>query len=399
MQPLNGTRVLDLSRVLAGPFCAQNLGDLGADVIKVERPDRGDDTRSWGPPFQGGESAYFMCANRNKRSITLNLKSARGRDLLARLICASDVVVENFKPGTLDRWGFDPAWFESMAPRAVHCSITGYGTKGPKAHLPGYDFLAQAESGLMSISGPPDGNPVKFGVSIVDFCTGQYATIAILAALQARSTSGQGQRIDANLYATGLAMLINVGASHLMSGRPAQRLGNGHPNAVPYREFACSDGRIALPVGNDDQFARLAEAVGHDEWAEDERFATMPARVRNRDLVDAMLEPVFAEGTVKNWITILQSAHVPVSPIESVADALADPHTLALDMVTSVDHPVAGAVRSLNVPYSLSDTPARITSPPPSLGQHTQIVLGEVLGMSSCDIDRLRAEGVLGPKG
>ncbi len=395
MQPLDGIRVLDLSRVLAGPICAQNLGDLGAEVIKVERPGRGDDTRSWGPPFQEGEAAYFMCANRNKRSMTLDLKSDQGRDLLGRLIQASDVVIENFKHGTLDGWGFDDGWFAAEAPRAIRCSITGYGSKGPKAHLPGYDFLAQAESGLMSICGAIEGEPTKYGVSIVDFCTGQYATIAVLAALQARDTTGKGQRVEANLYSTGLAMLINVGASHLMTGNPARRLGNGHPNAVPYREFECADGRIALPIGNDSQFAKLARVMGHAEWAEDARFATMPARVENRDLVDATLAPVFATQTVGHWLSALQAQGVPVSPIQTVAAALSDPHTQALGMVTTMDHPKAGPVKAINVPYSLSDTPSKISAPPPILGQHTREVLSDVLGLSGKDIEALDRDGIL----
>lgn len=395
MQPLDGIRVLDLSRVLAGPLCAQNLGDLGAEVIKVERPGRGDDTRVWGPPFQEGESAYFMCANRNKRSLTLNLKSASGREILGRLIQASDVLVENFKAGTLDGWGFDDGWFGREAPRAIRCSITGYGARGPKAHLPGYDFLAQAECGLMSVCGPVDGDPVKYGVSIVDFCAGQYATTAILAALQARTATGRGQRVEVNLFATGLAMLINVGASHLMTGKPAQRLGNGHPNAVPYREYECADGRVALPVGNDGQFARLASALGKPEWAEDGRYATMPARVRNRQEVDAMLAAAFVQRSVAEWIETLQAAGVPVSPVQTVAQALADPQTEALGMVVTMDHPVAGQVRTVNVPYALSETPARIGAPPPALGEHTRQVLEEALGLDGEEIGALQRDGAL----
>ena len=395
MQPLDGIRVLDLSRVLAGPICAQNLGDLGAEVIKVERPGRGDDTRSWGPPFQEGEAAYFMCANRNKQSLTLNLKSDKGRDLLSQLIQKSDVVIENFKLGTLDGWGFDDEWFANEATKTIRCSITGYGSKGPKAHLPGYDFLAQAESGLMSICGPIDGEPTKYGVSIVDFCTGQYATIAVLAALQARAETRRGQLVEANLYSTGLAMLINVGASHLMTNKPARRLGNGHPNAVPYREYECADGRIALPVGNDGQFAKLARIMDHPEWAEDPRLAAMPTRVENRDLVDATLAPVFATEPMAHWLTVLQAEGVPVSPIQTVEAALSDPHTEALGMVATMDHSKAGAVRAINVPYKLSETPSKITAPPPALGQHNKDVLREVLGLDEAEIDALAQEGVL----
>jgi len=395
VQPLDGIRVLDLSRVLAGPICAQNLGDLGADVIKVERPGSGDDTRSWGPPFQGGEAAYFMCANRNKRSLTLDLKSDRGRVILGQLIQQSDVVIENFKLGTLDGWGFDAAWFTAQAPRTIRCSITGYGSKGPKAHLPGYDFLAQAESGLMSICGAVEGEPVKYGVSIVDFCTGQFATIAVLSALQARAVTGRGQAVEANLYSTSLSMLINVGASHLMTGNPARRLGNGHPNAVPYREFTCADGRIALPIGSDAQFAKLADVMGHPEWATDPRLAKMPQRVENREMVEQLLEPVFATRPAQDWLDALQAVGVPVSLIATVAQALASPHTQALGMVTTMDHPTAGPVRTINIPYGMSETPAAITAPPPTLGQHTTEILRDVLGLGDADIEALQQDSVL----
>ncbi len=394
-QSLAGIRVLDLSRVLAGPFCAQTLGDLGADVIKIERPGSGDDTRGWGPPFQEGEAAYFMCANRNKQSVTLDLKSEQGKEILGKLIASSDVIIENFKLNTLDNWGFDKAWFEAFAPKAVRCSITGYGSVGEKAKLPGYDFLAQAESGLMSITGPIDGEPVKYGVSIVDFCTGQYAAIAILSALQARQKSGRGQHIECNLYSTGLAMLINVGSSHLMSGKPARRLGNGHPNSVPYREFDCSDGRIALPVGNDSQFKNLARALGSPEWSDDERFKTVAARVNHREQVDSMLQSVFSTNTTANWLKALQKAGVACSQINTVADALADPHTKDCNMVVEVEHSTAGPVKLLGIPYTLSETPAEISKPPPALGEHTDEVLGSILGMASDQIDVLRRDGVI----
>ncbi|MBX2882205.1 MAG: CoA transferase [Granulosicoccus sp.] len=392
---LAGIRVLDLSRVLAGPFCAQTLGDLGAEVIKVERPKSGDDTRGWGPPFQEGEAAYFMCANRNKQSITLDLKSAKGKEILGKLIACSDVVIENFKVGTLASWGFDQAWFEEYASRTICCSITGYGSVGEKAKLPGYDFLAQAESGLMSITGSIDGQPVKYGVSIVDFCTGQYAAIAILSALQARHDTGRGQHIECNLYSTGLAMLINVGSSHLMSGKPARRLGNGHPNSVPYREFDCSDGRIALPVGNDNQFRNLARVLGKPEWADDERFKTIAARVKHREQVDSMLQAVFSTNTSASWLTSLQAAGVACSQINTVADALANPHTKACNMVVEVEHSTAGPVKLLGVPYKMSDTPAGITRPPPALGEHTSEVLSSILGMEAVEIDSLKSDGVI----
>jgi len=394
-RPLAGVRVLDLSRVLAGPYCAQMLGDLGADVIKIERPGVGDDTRAWGPPFQKGEAAYFLCANRNKRSLTLDLKSTRGQQILAKLITHSDVVIENFKAGTMDRWGFDREWFELNAARTIHCSITGYGSAGPKAHLPGYDFLAQAESGLMSIAGPIDGEPAKYGVSIVDFCTGQFASVAILAALQSRQTSGLGQKVEANLHSSGIAMLINVATSHLMSGKPARRLGNGHPNAVPYREFICADGRIALPVGNDSQFRNLCLVLGITETADDPDFATMASRVQNRDRIDAKLAAVFLSETVQHWLSQLQAKGVACSSINTVEQALQDPHTLATQMVASVHHPVAGDIRLLGIPFTMSGTPPGIDAPPPALGQHSESILGELLGLDSAEIEALRNGNII----
>jgi glutaryl-CoA transferase len=304
-------------------------------------------------------------------------------------------VIENFKLGTLARWGLTPEWFEAEAPRVIACSITGFGSRGPKAKLPGYDFLAQAESGLMSITGPVDGEPTKFGVSIVDFCTGQFATSAILAALNARHRTGRGQMIEANLYCTGLTMLINVASSHLMSRKPARRFGNGHPNAVPYREFACREGEIVLPIGNDAQFARLCECVGHVEWAKDPRFARMSSRVENRETVDAMLMEGFKAKPADAWIEILQAAGIPCSKINSVAEALTDPHTLANDMVVDIDHPSAGDVRLIGIPYRLSDTPVGIDRPPPVLGADTEEVLRELVGLGSEAVAELRCDGVV----
>ncbi|HVR80041.1 MAG TPA: CoA transferase, partial [Acidimicrobiia bacterium] len=260
---LAGLRVIDLSRVLAGPLCTQTLGDLGAEVIKVERPGEGDDTRNWGPPYAGPLSAYFLGVNRNKRSVTFDLSRPEGRDVLARMIRGGDVLVENFKQGALDRWGFDDHWFEANAPGMIRCSITGYGSTGPKAEFPGYDFILQAETGLMTITGEVDGSPMKLGVAIVDICTGMQAAIAILAALEARRRTGIGQRCEVNLHDTGLHILANVAANHLVSGEEPGRYGNGHPNIVPYRTYRAGDGDLALAVGNDRQFATLATMVGH----------------------------------------------------------------------------------------------------------------------------------------
>ena len=281
---LEGLKVVDLTRVLAGPLCAMWLGDMGADVVKIEQPGKGDDTRSWGPPFVAGESAYFLGVNRNKRSITLDLRSEAGLAILRRLIEDADVVVDNFKIGTLDRWGLTDAWYDDNAPRAVRATISGYGSSGPRAGMPGYDFILQAETGLMAITGEPDGESMKLGVAIVDICTGMLATIAVLGALSARDRTGRGQRTEVSLHDTGIQMLANVAANHLISGADAARYGNGHPNIVPYRTYPTADGELALTIGNDAQFARFAELVGHPEWESDPRLARNADRVDNRDL-------------------------------------------------------------------------------------------------------------------
>jgi succinate---hydroxymethylglutarate CoA-transferase len=391
---LTDLRVIDLSRVLAGPLCTQTLGDLGAEVIKVERPREGDDTRNWGPPYAGPLSAYFLGVNRNKKSLTLDLSRPEGLMVLDRLIRSGDVLVDNFKQGTLARWGFDDAWFEENAPRAIRCSITGYGSTGPKSEMPGYDFILQAETGLMAITGEPAGTPMKLGVAIVDICTGMQATIAILAALEARHRTGRGQRCEVNLHDTGLHILANVASNHLVSGDEAARYGNGHPNIVPYRTYEASDGDLALAVGNDRQFAVLAGELGHPEWAEDSRFATNPERVRNRDIVDEMVEAVIVTRTRAAWVEAFDAAGIPSGPINRVSETLASPQALARKMVTETQHSVAGTFKSLGLPIELSETPGSIRLEPPILGADTDMVLGE-LGYSVEEIAEMRATGVV----
>jgi succinate--hydroxymethylglutarate CoA-transferase len=390
---LDGLRVLDLTRVLAGPFCTMMLGDMGADVVKVE-PRGGDDTRAWGPPWVGGESAYFLGVNRNKRGITLDPTTPRGREILRKLAARSDVLVDNFRVGTLARWGFDDPWFNGHAPRLVRCSITGYGPTGFKAELPGYDFILQAETGLMSISGEPEGPPVKYGVAIVDLATGMLACVAILAALAARERTGRGQQVDLSLYETGLTLLANVASNHLASGRDAGRFGNGHPNIVPYRTYATREGALALAVGNDAQFARVAAAVGHPEWATDPRLRTNSARVVNREVVDRLLEEALAGEAAEAWISRLRAAGVPCGRVSTVAEALGDPQALARAMVETIDHPAVGPFRALGVPFKMAGTPARVRRPPPSLGEHTEEILHE-LGVGAAETARLRGDGVI----
>jgi len=392
---LAGIRVLDLTRVLAGPTCAMMLGDMGADVIKVEPPSGGDDTRGWGPPFAGGESAYFLAANRNKRSMTLNMAVPAGQRLLAGLIEKADIVIDNFKLGTLAKWGFTDAWFDAQAPRVVHCSITGYGSTGLKAALPGYDFILQAESGLMSICGEPDGRPTKYGVAIVDVCTGMLACNAILAALNARHGSGRGQKVELSLYESALHMLVNVASNVLVSGRGGGRFGNGHPSIVPYTTYTAKDAMMALAIGNDIQFAKCAAVLGHPEWADDPRFATNRARVEHRLLVDGAIADALAADTADNWLAKLKAAGVPCGRINSVAEALADPQTQAREMIETVEHPSIGDLKLVGMPYKFSGTPASVRRPPPTLGEHTDEILREELGIDVAAIVALRRDKVI----
>lgn len=394
--PLAGLRVVDLTRVLAGPICTMWLGDMGADVVKIERPGGGDDTRGWGPPFQGGESAYYLGVNRNKRSVALDLSQEDGRNILRKLIATADVVVDNFKIGTLERWGFTDEWFSDNAPRAVRCTVSGYGSSGPKAGMPGYDFILQAETGLMSITGEPSGGGMKLGVAIVDICTGMLATISILAALQARERTGVGQRAEVSLHDSGLQMLANVAANHLVSGEDAGRYGNGHPNIVPYRTYRAADGELALAVGNDAQFARLAELVGHPEWKDDPRFARNQDRVDNRLVVDSLVGDAILRRTRAEWVELLAEVGIPAGPINTVAEALASPQTKGRGMVVEVPHPAIGPVSMVGLPFQFDGTPATVRRHPPRLGEHTAEVLGEVLGLDADVIEELRRNEVIG---
>ena len=393
--PLDGIKVLDLTRVLAGPLCTMMLGDMGADVIKVEPVGAGDDTRTWGPPFVAGESAYFLGINRNKRSITLNMAAKPGQDMLAKLIARSDVLVENFKLGTLEKWGFGDDWLEIHAPRVIRCSITGYGSTGPKARLPGYDFILQAESGLMSICGEPDGTPMKFGVAIVDIVTGMLACNAILGALNARHRTGRGQHVEVSLFDSSLAMLANVASNYLVSGKDARRFGNGHPNIVPYTAYPTRDDMIAVAVGNDTQFARFATALGRPGWASDPRYVKNPDRVANRDTLDPLIAEALAADGAEGWLAKLAAAGIPCGRINSVAQALNDPHTAAREMVRVVKHPTAGELKLLGIPFRFSATPASVRRPPPTVWQHTEQVLRDELGLSDERIAALRAEKII----
>jgi formyl-CoA transferase len=392
---LSGLRVLDCSRVLAGPFATMILGDLGAEVIKVEHPQGGDDTRAWGPPDAGGESAYYLSINRNKRSLALDLKTAAGRDLLRRLAGVSDVLVENFRRGTMEAWGLDYATLAADQPGLVYCTISGYGPEGPQREKPGYDFAVQAASGLMSITGPADGEPSKLGVAIVDILAGLFAANAILAALLGRAVQGRGTYIEVSLLESALAALINVGQNYLVTGTPPRRYGNAHPNIVPYQTFAAADGWLALAVGNDKQFAALCRVLGDPALADDPRFATNPARVTHRATLVPLLSEHFLTRPVAHWVAALEATGVPIGPVATVAEVLDSPQVRALGLVRTVDHPTAGRLRLIGSPLHLNGAPPPIRLPPPLLGQHSAAILADTLALTPAAIAALAQDGVI----
>lgn len=393
---LNGIVVVDLSRVLAGPYCTMMLGDLGADVIKVEEPKRGDDTREWGPPFApGGESAYFLAANRNKRSVTANLKTEEGKAIVRRLIARADVLVENFRTGTLEGWGFDYATLQSLRPGLIVCSITGYGQTGPYRERPGYDFIVQAMGGFMSLTGPEAGEPFRAGIAISDLGAGMFAASAILAALFARERTGEGQRIDISLLDTQVALLSYVASNYLISGQLPRRYGNGHPNLVPYESFPASDGYFAFAAGNDSQWQRFCAQVGKAEWAEDIRFSTNRARVEHRQELIGRLRELFRTRPVQAWMDLCESIGIPSAPINNLQSVFEDPQVAARGMRTEVDHPTAGKVPLVGSPLCIPTSPTRVFRAPPTLGQHTTEVLVEVLGCKPEEVEAWRQAGVV----
>ena len=393
--PLAGFRILDLSRVLAGPFCTMLLGDLGAEVIKVERPGTGDDTRAWGPPFVSGESAYYLCANRNKKSLTVNLKSAAGQEIIRRLARVSDVLVENFKVGELAQLGLGYDHLKALNPGLVYCSITGYGQTGPDSDLPGYDFIIQGRGGVMSITGEPAGEPMKVGVAIADITAGLFAANAIQAALLARVRTGRGQAIDIALLDTQVAWLANVASNYLVSGQRPGRFGNAHPTIVPYQSFPAREGFFCLAVGNDGQWQKLCRLLGRSELAVDPRFATNPARVQHRDVLIPMLQEVFVTQDSAFWLREIAAAGIPCGPVQTIDHVFADPQVLARDMVWTVPHPAVGEVRLTGSPLKLSETPVAYRTHPPLLGEHTDEVLTSLLGYAPEEVARLRAEGAV----
>lgn len=387
---LDGVRVLDLSRVLAGPYCTMILGDLGAEVIKIEEPNRGDDTRQWGPPFtKSGMSAYFISANRNKRSLTLDLKKPQGLAVLRELIAQCDVLVENFKVGTLERLGLSYEELKRIKPDLIFCTITGYGYTGPSKDKPGYDFISQAQGGLMSITGPAEGEPIRVGIAIVDIQAGLNACNAILAALFARERQKTGQRIDISLLDSQVGMLTYAASNYLVSGKPAKRYGNAHPNIVPYQSFRAKDGFLAFAAGNDLQWSRFCKEIERQDLITDERFSTNPDRVKNRTELISLLDELFASRTVAEWLAVCEKASVPAAPINSIAQVFEDPQVAARELVSEVVLDGEN-VRLLSSPLKIPSQPASIRYPPPKLGEHSEEILREVLGYEAGQIRELR---------
>ncbi len=393
--PLEGVRVLDLTRVVAGPYCAMFLGDLGADVVKVEQPGTGDDTRGWGPPFAGGESAYYLCINRNKRSLTLDFKSKRAVELLRQLVKVADVVIENFRPGTMERLGMAEADLRKLNPRLIYASLTGFGADGPMSDWPGYDLIVQAWGGLMSITGTPEGEPVKVGVAIIDLVAGLMLGKAITAALFAREKIGVGQRIDTSLLEAEVASLINVGSNYLVGGKIPARWGNAHPNIVPYQNFKTADGYLVIGVASEVIWKRFCQALGRDDLAADERFTNNSKRVENRAELVALLSDIFMQRGNEAWFKLLKEAEVPCAPVQTVDQVFQAPQVLHRDMLMEVEHPTAGNVRMAGIPVKFSVTPASVRRPPPLLGEHNGEILKNWLGMSTEAIDELKREKII----
>jgi formyl-CoA transferase len=393
---LDGIRVLDLSRVLAGPYCSMVLGDLGADVIKVERPGAGDDTRRWAPPETGGEAAYYLCLNRNKRGVTVNLKSEGGRRIIRDLARRSDVLIENYKTGTLARLGLGYAELKAENPGLIYCSITGFGQTGPYRERAGYDFMIQAMGGIMSVTGEPDGPPMKVGVPIVDVTAGLYAATAILSALRHRDRTGEGQQVDMALLDAMVSWLVNLGSNYLVSGDVPERVGNASPNIVPYQAFEAADGAyIALAVGNDGQWRRFCEIAGLDGFADDPRYATNPARVQSRAVLVPHIAAAIRRRTAQDWLQALEVAKIPCGPVNTLDQVFADPQIQARNMAARVPHPTAGTVPLVGSPMKLSETPTTIRRHPPLLGEHTEEVLRDLLGMNDREIAALRESGAV----
>ena len=406
MGPLNHLRILDLSRVLAGPWCGQNLADLGADVIKIERPGKGDDTREWGPPFlknaQGDnttEAAYYLAINRNKRSITLDISTPEGQSVIKKLVATSDVVIENYKVGQLKKYGLDYDSLKEIKKDLIYCSITGFGQTGPYAQRPGYDFIVQGMGGFMSVTGErddlPGGGPQKAGVAITDIFTGMYATTSILAALAHRDKTGEGQSIDMALLDVQVAIMATMASNYLTTGVAPKRWGNAHPNVVPYQTFQTQDGWIIVATGNDSQYRKFVEAGGSPEMASDPRFLTNPLRIQNRDELIPMLREMTLKKSKQAWISLLEKVGVPCGPINDLSEVFENEQVIARNIKQTIHHPMGDMVNLVASPMRLSKTPATIRTPPPTLGQHTDEILEKELGIDSATIAQWRNQNII----
>jgi crotonobetainyl-CoA:carnitine CoA-transferase CaiB-like acyl-CoA transferase len=392
MAPLGGITVLDLTRVLSGPYCTMLLADMGARVIKVEQPGKGDDTRAWGPPFLAGESAYFLSINRNKESVSLDFKKPDGRAVLDQLIARSDVLVENFRPGTLTKLGLDYTTLSKRHPRLVYCSISGFGHSGPRSKEPGYDAIMQAEGGLMSITGPAAGEPYRLGVAIVDIVSGMFAAYGVAMALFARERSGRGQEVDLAMLDATVALLTYQAGNFFASGQVPARLGNRHPSIVPYETFAAADGEFVLAVGNDEQWRRFREVA---ELPDDDRFTTNRQRVTSYDELRPFVGDRLRTKPRQFWIDRLTAAGVPCGSVRNLQELFADPQLEAREMLARVEHATIGQLRMLGVPVKLSETPGAVRTAPPTLGQHTEAVLRQDLGLSAEAVEGLRRQGIV----
>ena len=391
--PLDGLTVIDLTRVLSGPYCTMLLADMGARVIKIEQPGRGDDTRGWGPPFLGSESAYFLSINRNKESLTLDLKHDEGRTLLERLVAGADVLVENFRPGTMQRLGLGYDTLAARHPSLVYCSISGFGQTGPRRDQPGYDAVIQGEGGLMSVTGEADGPPLRLGVAISDIVSGMFAAQGIALALLARHRTGRGQHVDIGMLDSTAALLTYQAAIYFATGASPARLGNRHPTIVPYETFAAADGDLVLAVGNDVLWRSFCRATGLSDLAGDPRFATNRARVQHYGELKPVIDARLRTRSRAEWIEALGAEGVPCGSVRAIGDVLSDPQIDARDMIAAVEHATLGPLRTLGIPIKLSDTPGRVRTAPPTLGQHTDSILARDLGLSGADIARLREAG------
>lgn len=404
--PLNGIRVLDMTRIMAGPYCTQTLADLGAQVIKVERPLTGDDTRYWGPPFlkdrngqPTSESAYNIAINRGKHSITVDISTPRGRDIILSLAKESDILIENYRTGHLSKHGLGFEQVNALNPKLIYCSITGFGQTGPYKDRPGYDFALQGMGGLMSVTGERDGQPgagpEKVGVAVADISAGMYAAIAILSAVVNRNVTGTGQHIDVSLFESQIAFMANQNLNYLVGGEAPIRLGNAHPNICPYQRLRTADGYLILTIGNDSQFGRFCALIGKAEWALDKRFATNPARVSHRDVLIPMIAEIFQGKTTGELFRLLQSGDVPCGPVNTIKEVFDDAHVQARGMRVELDHPLSGKLPTVASPMNFSATPIKYRDPPPLLGQHTDEVLSQILGYSEADIKRLREGAII----